>query len=169
MGDHEMTGNPVRLAALGTVACLAALAVATTTSAASRVDRVTGTYYYTTSGPRAVSLDAHGSDPVKGTWTNLINGRSGPVTCLVVQGADAFAYGPPAAGGDRAVFLWVHDEGTPGNAGDMAVTWQQDLPGEVPDPYTREDMEAWCLNAGEGFPADLYPLDSGNVTVYDAP
>lgn len=164
-----MAGNSVRLAALGAVTCIASLVVATTTTAAGPVDRVTGTYNYTTSGPRAVSLDAHGSDPVKGTWTLLPSGRSGPVTCLVVQGADAFLYGPPAAGGDRAAFLWVHDEGAPGTAGDMAVTWLQDLPGEVPEPYTREDMEAWCLNAGEAFPANLYPLDGGNLTVYDAP
>jgi hypothetical protein len=166
---QDMAAHPARVGAIGTVACLAGLAIAATATAAAATDRATGTYTYTTSGPRSVSLDAHGSDPVKGTWTLASGARTGPVTCLVVQGADAFIYGPPAAGGDRAAFLWVHDEGKPGTAGDLAVTWVQDLPGEVPDPYTREDMESWCRSAGEGFPAGLYPLDSGNLTVFDAP
>jgi hypothetical protein len=166
---QEMANHPARIAAIGAVACLTGLAIVASTSAATPTDRATGTYTYTTTGPRSVSLDAHGSDPVKGTWTLASGARSGPVTCLVVQGADAFIYGPPAAGGDRAAFFWVHDEGTPGTAGDMAVTWVQDLPGEVRNPYTRAEMEDWCRNAGDGFPAGLYPLDSGNLTVFDAP
>jgi hypothetical protein len=156
-------------AAIGALAAVAAFAVAATTFAARPVDRATGTYTYTTTGPRAVTLDAHGTDPARGTWAVTSGGIGGPVTCLVVDGADAYVYGPPDAGGERAAFLWVHDGGSPGTAGDMAVTWVQDLPGEVRHPYTREDMEAWCRNAGAGFPAGLYPLDSGNLTVYDAP
>ena len=146
-----------------------ALAVSWTAIGAAPVDRATGTYTYTSpSGHKSVLVDAHGTNPVKGSWklTSATTTRSGSISCLVVQGADAYLFGPPTVG-DRAAFLWLHDGGTPGTAGDYAVTWIEDAPGE--SPYTRADMEGWCVNAGDGFPAPLFPLESGNLAVYDAP
>jgi hypothetical protein len=146
------------------------LALASPAPAAGPVDKVTGTYTYFPFGNpnalRAASIDAHGTDPVKGTWS--LNDRSGPVTCLVVQGADAFMFGPAAVGG-RAAFFWVHDGGMPGSAGDLAVTWIQDLPGDdLPpglDPQTIEEMESWCLNASGPDGIQQFPVASGNLTV----
>lgn len=148
------------------------LAVGGVAQGAGLVDRFTGSYIFFAFGNpnavRSVSIDAHGTDPVKGMWSQ--NGRSGPVTCLVVDGADAFAFGPATVGG-RAAFFWVHDGGTPGSAGDLAVTWIQDLPGdELPpglEPQTLEEMESWCLNSDPPFEIPQFPLDSGNLTVRD--
>jgi hypothetical protein len=162
-GRHRVAGA-LALVVAGTIG----LAAAASAVAAAPVDRASGSYSYTSSsGPKTVSVDAHGTNPVKGSWT--FKSRvvlSGTITCLVVQGDDAYMFGLPS-NGDRAAFLWLHDGGTPGTAGDEAVTFIEDAPGE--SPYTRADMESWCVNAGDGFPAPLFPLDSGNLSVYDAP
>jgi hypothetical protein len=38
------------------------------------------------------------------------------------------------------------------------------------EPQTLEEMEGWCLNAGEGFPGledpGLVPLTAGNLTIH---
>jgi hypothetical protein len=65
----------------------------------------------------------------------------------------------------------VRDSGLPVGAGDEAITWIQDLPGdELPpdiEPQTLEEMEGWCLNAGAGYPGlEPVPLISGNVTIH---
>jgi hypothetical protein len=57
----------------------------------------------------------------------------------------------------------------PGSAGDLAVTWIQDLPGDdLPpglDPQTIEEMESWCLNASGPDGIQQFPVASGNLTV----
>ena len=138
-----------------------------------KVEKVTGTYsyYVGTDIPRTVSVNAHGTDPVKGTWTwTMSSGTySGPVTCLHVSGDDAWLAGP-FWDGTGAVFMWVHDGGTPGTAGDTAFTWGAD-PGE-----TLGDMEALCEDMVEP-PWDFdpyglfgpFPVVSGNLNVWDAP
>ena len=133
---------------------------------------VTGGYSYLVfegAPPRSVAIEAQGSDPVKGKWMFGRGRLSGPVTCLNVQGNEAFMFGPGTVGG-RGAFLWVRDSGLPGGAGDEAITWIQDLPGdELPpdvEPQTLEELEGWCLNAGAGYPGiGPVPLISGNLTI----
>jgi hypothetical protein len=146
------------------------------------VDVVRGTYTYTVSGDlpgRSASVEARGSDPVIGMWTfqALPDGavQTGPVTCLLVRGSEAFLFGPSAEEGGRGAFLWVVDGGA--SDIDRAVTWMQDLPSDPlpPDvePQTLDEMEGWCRNAGEGFPGrvdpGVVPLLSGGLSVHDAP
>ncbi|HEX6868144.1 MAG TPA: hypothetical protein VF119_05030, partial [Candidatus Limnocylindrales bacterium] len=87
----------------------------------------------------------------------------GPVTCLVIDGRDAWLAGPATTASDgsvdRAAFLFVHDGGANGS-GDTAVLWMND-PGQ-----TLATMEGWCRS--RFIPAGPYPLDSGDVLV-DAP
>ena len=135
---------------------------------------VTGGYSYLVfegAPPRSVAIEAQGSDPVKGKWVFGRGRLSGPVTCLNVQGNEAFMFGPGTVGG-RGAFLWVRDSGLPGGAGDEAITWIQDLPGdELPpdvEPQTLEEMEGWCLNAGDGYPGiGPVPLVTGNLTIHE--
>ena len=82
-------------------------------------------------------------------------------------------FGPGTVGG-RGAFLWVRDSGLPGGAGDEAITWIQDLPGDdlPPDVEPQTCSRRWravVLNAGAGFPGlDLgtVPLVSGNLTIH---
>ena len=146
---------------VGVVAAAAAAPPAT-----KKVAKVTGTYtYYTFSEvPRTVSVSAHGTDPVKGTWSWISPyGTSGPVTCLRVSGDDAWLAGPTWDGAS-AVFMWVHDGGTPGRNGDTAFTWGTD-PGE-----TLEEMETLCESMTTSpFGYDAFDVVSGNLNVWDAP
>jgi hypothetical protein len=145
------------------------------------VDLVSGNYTYSVNGggaERAAAVEARGSDRVTGTWTfqALPDGaeQTGPITCLVVRGSEAFLFGPSAEEGGRAAFTWVIDGGADG---DRAITWIQDLPTDPlpPDiePQTVDEMEGWCRNAGRGYPglADVppVPLLSGSLSVHDAP
>lgn len=117
-----------------------------------------------------------GTDPVRGTWSwqPLPDGLilSGPVTCLVIDGNEAFVFGPAKVGG-RAAFMWVVDGGGPGGGDDAAIAWIQDLPGDdLPKgvkPQTLEEMEGWCRNKGRGFPKELGPIDltTGNITIHE--
>jgi hypothetical protein len=125
---------------------------------------LTGTYTYDVAAPgntRSVTVDAHGPDPVTGTWTwtNMVSGMSlsGSVTCLVVDGQDAWMAGPITAT-EMSAFFWVHDGGLPGGAGDMAVTWISD-PAE-----TLADMVALCVGRSTTL-TQLFPVMSGNLIV----
>ena len=143
-----------------------AVPVAAAPPVTMKVEKVTGSYtYYTFSEfPRTVSVSAHGTDPVKGTWswTAPHGSFSGPVTCLQVSGDDAWLAGP-SWDGSFAVFMWVHDGGTPGRAGDTAFTWGAD-PGE-----TLEDMEALCESMSTSpYGYDMFDVVSGNLNVWDA-
>jgi hypothetical protein len=141
-----------------TLAVIATAALGGLAQAASSVDKVTGSYAYTsTSGPKTVSIDAHGSDPVKGTWSFRSTGAniSGVVTCLVVDGSDAWIAGTPT-NGEFGAFFYLHDGGTPGTD-DLAVTWIQD-PGQ---PF--KQLQGWCETQYTDVP--LFPLDGGNLVV----
>ena len=135
----------------------------------------TATVVFEGGAARNVTINALGTDPVKGSWS--FGGRSndrisGPVTCLLVEGDEAFMFGPWTVGG-RGAFLWVRDGATPGGADDEAITWIQDLPTDPPRPASSPGpwrrWEGWCLNAGEGFPGPedpgTVPLISGNLTI----
>ena len=148
------------------LAILLVLAVGGVAQAKPLVASVNGTYTYLvdpdTGSSRTISLSARDTDPVKGTWTRAGVVMTGTVTCLRVAGADAWLAGPVTSGGTvEAVFMWVHDAGAPGWAGDTAFTWFAD-PGE-----TLADMEALCVSmttSPYGF--DPFPVVSGNVTVH---
>lgn len=117
--------------------------------AAGPVVKVTGSYSYAVfeGGPtRSVVIDAHGSTPVKGRWS--FNGAiSGDVTCLVVDGDQAFMFGPGTVGG-RGAFFWVRDGAAPGGADDLAITWIQDLPSDpLPPDSRRRRWRRWRAGA----------------------
>jgi hypothetical protein len=142
-----MRALPALLAAAALLASFAGAA-----QAASPVARVTGTYtYFAVDDPsqaRSVSISAQATDPANGsfTWTRPSGDYSGPVTCVRIVGNDAWLAGPvtsePETGseGVTSVFLYVHDAGTPGRAGDLSFVWGAD-PGE-----TLADMEALCAS-----------------------
>ena len=167
--------RPWRAAVLGFALVMAPMGAV---QASGPVVRVTGSYtYIVVEGRpgRAVTVDAHGTDPIRGTWSfqALPAGvvQSGSVTCLVVEGDDAFMFGPATVGG-RAAFLWVRDGGAPGGADDQAITWMQDLPtDDLPpglDPQTLDEMEDWCESARASYPGiGPIPLASGNLTIHD--
>jgi hypothetical protein len=145
-------------------AVVTAVAIATTlaglATAAGSVDKVTGTYSYTsTSGPKTVSINAHGTEPVKGTWSFSSPRRptiGGQVTCLVVAGNEAWMTGTPT-GSEFGAFFYVIDGGSPGTD-DLVVTWIQD-PGQ---PFAQ--LQEWCETQYTDVP--IFPLDGGNVVIH---
>lgn len=138
-----------------------------TPAASVAVVTINGAYAYSPSGvaQRRDSVAVRGGDPPSGTWSRLIPDTNrylgGPITCLVVDGSDAWMAGPVAeASADvtgAAAFLYVHDSGVAGGAGDTAVTWIAD-PGQ-----TLETMEGWCR--GKYIPAGPYTLDDGDIVI----
>lgn len=140
----------------GLLAAVLVMAVGGIVQAASPPAVVAGSYTYTTDGGghRTVSIRAQGADPVRGTWS--FQNRSGPITCMVVDGPDAWLAGPTSSG-ELAAFLYVHDGGTPGTAGDAAVTWISD-PGQ-----TLADMESWCRTSYTE--VTRYSLTSGDLAI----
>ena len=104
----------------------------------------------------------------------MVRLQTGPVTCLLVRGSEAFLFGPSAEEGGRGAFLWVIDGGAADD--DRATTWMQDLPTDLlpsdVEPQTLDEMEGWCRNAGEGFPGredpGVVPLLSGGLSVHAA-
>ena len=135
-----------------------AVVAASVAQASPSVAKVTGTYSYTSfSGPKTVSLSAHGTTPVKGTWSFRGGATTigGPITCLVVDGSEAWLAGTPSVGED-GVFIYLIDGGSPGTE-DLAVTWVQD-----PD-QSFEELQGWCESRFTDVP--LFEVDSGNLTV----
>ena len=154
MGAASITtrvhGEPIhRLLPLLAAALLVAAAGRPALAATS--PKLTGGFTYDAvddpSQARSVTVGAQGTDGnVKGTftWTRPSGTYGGPITCLQVDGSDAWFAGPvtsaPRRGseGFPAVFAYVHDGGTPGSAGDYAFVWGAD-PGQ-----TLSDMETLC-------------------------
>lgn len=153
------------------LAIVLAVALSGVAMAKGHPTMVTGTYTYLVDGNpglwRTISLNARDPDAVAGTWawTTPLRSAMGSVTCFRVNGADAWLAGP-ITGGDiaaPAVFLWLHDGGAPGFAGDLALTWTAD-PGE-----TLADMEALCEEmAGSSSGFVQFPVGSGNLTIHGA-
>lgn len=144
------------------------------------VGQVSGSYRYwvfddpSGGNARQVSISARAIDPLSGrsSTTNVLTKVSvaGDITCLVVDGNEAWAAGritsmnkkadPTTIG--EAAFLWVRD-GAAAGVPDQAYSWFAD-PGQ-----TLAEMEAWChgrhSNMGDfGFP-DGFAVFSGDVTV----
>jgi hypothetical protein len=86
----------------------------------------------------------------------------GPITCLVVDGPDAWMAGPATTATDgtkdRAVFIHMHDGGRDG-AGDLVVVLLN-IQGQ-----TIATMEQWCMR--RFIPSGPFPITSGEVTVDD--
>ena len=129
---------------------------------------LSGVYTYSVfGGPgRGVSITAQQvGSAVTGRWSLWHVGENpdqtdGSVTCLVVRGREAFAFGTADDGGPAA-FFWVHDGGK--TSADRAMTWVQD-PGEA-----ASELEGWCRNAGAGYgQLQPVPLTSGDVIVEPA-
>jgi hypothetical protein len=171
MALRGRTGTRRRSTIVLIVAMLMVVGVVAAAGAAppttKKVAKATGTYeYITITGSwRAASISAHATEPLKGRWTWTAEGTTyrGPVTCLQVSGDDAWLAGP-MSDGSGAVFMWVHDGGTPGRAGDTAFTWGTD------DGETLADMEALCESMTTSpYGYDAFDVVSGNLNVWDAP
>ncbi len=129
---------------------------------------VNGAYAYTVAPgvTRRDSIAAHFDGGPVGEWSRLIpatGGESafgGPITCLVIDGPDAWAAGPAATSSDgstgRSAYLHVRDGG-PGGANDAALLWMND------QGQTLATMEGWCESRFD--PAELYPLDDGDISL----
>jgi hypothetical protein len=132
---------------------------------------VNGAYAYSVrpGAQRRDSVTALETDPAAGEWSrmSLPTGVSlgGPLTCVVVDGHDAWMAGPATTVSDGqtglAAFLYVHDSGLAGGAGDTAITWITDT------GQTLETMEGWCR--GRYIPAGPYPLEEGDIVVDASP
>jgi hypothetical protein len=136
------------------------LGVASAAAAGRPGAAVAGNYTYF-EGRRTVTLRASlATGGAMGTWAwqNNVNSNElgGPITCLVIDGADAWLAGP-TSDGELAQFTYVHDGGSPGVGHDQAVTWIID-PGQ-----TLEDMEAWCES--QTILDVLFDVEAGNLTV----
>ncbi|HEY8168009.1 MAG TPA: hypothetical protein VIF84_04785 [Candidatus Limnocylindrales bacterium] len=136
---------------------------ATASPAATGGGSVSGAYTYVNAlgGARTNSVAVQ-ADLVNGTWsrTSPANGRSygGTVTCLVIDGADAWLAGPVTFASDGAeglaAMLYVHDGGA---SRDRAVTWISD-PGQ-----TLATMETWCQT--RFIPAGPFRVTEGDIVV----
>jgi hypothetical protein len=128
---------------------------------------VDGLYVYGTTPPKRDTIAVRLVDgrPV-GEWsrrepaTGAADFYGGPITCLLIEGRDAWMAGPAetATDGstDRAAFIHVHDGGQDG-AGDTAFMWLST------SGQTITTMEQWCER--QVVLAPLYPLSSGDITV----
>jgi hypothetical protein len=87
----------------------------------------------------------------------------GPVTCLVIKGADAWVAGPATTATDGrkdlAILFHLHDGGANGN--DSARGYLTN-PGQ-----TLTTMQTWCET--QYTPAELTPLTTGDVSVEGVP
>ena len=150
------------LAATATLIATVLLAsVVASTAAAGQTASVAGgyTYYTFNGGFRQASIAATVSgSTVKGQWSWQQN--HGPVTCLVVDGPDAWLAGPGTTGPETGVFIYVHDGGSPGAGNDFVTGWGQD-PGQP-----LEELLGWCATKNTDVP--LFDMNSGNVTVSGA-
>jgi Putative zinc-finger len=97
------------------------------------------------------------------TTTGKLEVFRGPVTCLVIDGNDAWLAGPAASSDDpsiKAAFIHVHDGGADGK-GDRGLL-RLNNPGE-----TLATFEFWCQS--KFIPGGPYDITSGEVQVDDTP
>ena len=124
---------------------------------------------YSEEAPRRDSVLARfeGGEAV-GEWTRNQpptgaprNSFAGPVTCLVIDGPDAWLAGPSTVdtvGDTPAVFIRLHDGG-PDGQGDLALLWRANT------GQTIETMEGWCQTKFS--PASPSPITSGDIVIED--
>ena len=160
-----MNGRIGRAAATASIVATATIiatvllaSVAATSSAAGPSAGVAGGYTYRNfnGAHRSAQIAATvAGSSVTGYWSWQQN--HGPVTCLVVDGPDAWLAGPGTTGPETGVFIYVHDGGSPGPGNDLVTGWGQD-PGQP-----LEELLEWCATKATHVP--LFDMDSGNVTV----
>ena len=130
---------------------------------------VVGNYVYGTTPPRRDTLAAHFEGKPVGEWSRRTpaTGDSqffgGPVTCLVIEGSDAWLAGPATTATDAgtvAAFIHVTDGG-PDGQGDTAFLWRAE------GGQTLVTMTEWCEK--RFIPAPGLPLTSGDVVVRSSP
>lgn len=129
---------------------------------------VAGAYVYGTGVPRRDTIAAHFEVTPVGEWSRTLPATGeghffgGPVTCLVIEGNEAWLAGRATTATDGtkngAAFIHVIDGG-PDGAGDLAFLVQSTR------GQTLTTMEEWCLR--KFVPADPYPLTSGDIVVDD--
>ena len=115
----------------------------------------------------AARLDA--GKPVGEWWrqtpvSGKVQSYGGPITCMVVDGKDAWLAGPAATATDGrsglAIFFRLHDGG-PNGDGDTALGYLSN-PGQ-----TLTTMQTWCETRYT--PTAMKPLTSGDVLVEPGP
>ncbi len=140
----------------------AALLLATaTTVQAGTVPKVSGSFQYEyMGGTSRVMLDASSTTPATGRWSFTrvgVASFSGDVTCVVVDGQDAWVVGTFASPDSGGYFMFrVHDGMLPAGAGDSALSFG-------PGPGTGPDCTfplQWNLTAKW-----MVPVTSGNIRI----
>lgn len=142
------------------------LAFATAAQASAPTGVVTGIYSYTFGGVviSTVEIDAHATLPPKGEFhfTNTVGGYAdGTVSCVVIEGSDAWIAGaltrvdPFHAPWATGWAVRLHDGGTPGTEGDMAVTFI-DL---------TENTGVVCEKHQPKFDRYMQPVIAGNLVI----
>jgi hypothetical protein len=129
---------------------------------------VSAAYVYNEQAPRRDSVAAHFEDEQPtGEWTRNQpptgpgNSFAGPVTCLVIDGNEAWLAGPSTTdtvGDTPAVFIHLVDGGPDGD-GDEAILWR------VNRSQTLATMEGWCRTKFS--PDGPFPITSGDIVVED--
>jgi hypothetical protein len=133
-----------------------------------RLWSVDGAFDWGKAPPKRDTVAAHLEEgrPV-GEWSHKVPAVApsefygGPITCLVVDGGDAWLAGPATTATDgtqgRAAFIHVHDGGPDG--ADRVVVHL------TAEGQTITTMEQWCMR--RFIPSGPFPVTSGNVTVVD--
>lgn len=128
---------------------------------------VAGAYVYGDAPPRRDTVSAHFENGPVGEWSRRTpatgdgTAYSGPVTCLVIDGSEAWLAGPVETASDGstgAAMLYLHDGGPEGQD-DEVVLWL------ATSAQTLTTMTGWCEN--RFIPAGPFPVASGDVVVED--
>jgi hypothetical protein len=119
---------------------------------------------------RLYTVSAHLAGGPVGEWsrqtraTGQVDSFSGPISCLVMSGSDAWLAGPATSASDgskgRAVFIYLHDGG-PSGKHDRAELWLT-TPGQ-----TLAMMTGWCES--RFIPSGPHSLTTGDIEVHDGP
>ena len=131
--------------------------------AAAPVPIVTGHFSYAyLAHVSTVDVAGRAGDPARGwfSYGGPFATFAGPVACVEVEGADAWLAGPITSGsaGIDGVDGWalrLHDGGTPGRAGDTAITLVDAV----------DVVRALCETASTETDGYLQPVIDGNLTV----
>ena len=129
---------------------------------------VAGAYTYGPNESRRDTIAAHFEDGPVGEWSRRVPATgdgetyAGTVTCLEIEGSDAWMAGPETMASDgstgRAVLIYVHDGG-PNGEDDAVIMWRGS------EGQTLATMTSWCED--HFIPGGPFPLTSGDVVVRD--
>ncbi len=138
------------------------LLVSATGVQAAGVAKVTGTYQTEFGGVVAtITVDAHATTPASGTFSfsNTVGGFiDGEVTCVTIEGSDAWIAGPVLDSDIPGLTSWaarLHDGGTPGTNGDLAITF-----------VDFESLDWYCERARTNYDRYMVPVAGGNLVIH---